>query len=68
MITSGMAPTEITWHKSSFSTGQNDCVEVAHSGAAVLIRDSKNPGGGHLTVSKRTWGSLICRVKDGRPA
>jgi hypothetical protein len=57
------SPTDISWRKSSFSTGQNDCVEVARTPAAVLVRDSKNPGGGHLAVTARTWESLIAAIK-----
>ena len=35
------------WRKSSYSGSEANCVELAHAGA---IRDSKNPGGGHLEV------------------
>ena len=55
----------LIWRKSSYSTGQNDCVEVARIQAAVLIRDSKDPRGGHLAVSARTWESLISSIKNG---
>lgn len=33
----------VTWRRSSFCA-QGECVEVAVSGDAVLIRDSKDPG------------------------
>jgi hypothetical protein len=65
MNTSATSPADIMWRKSSKSTGQNDCVEIARTGTAVLIRDSKNRGGGHLAVSARTWASLITSIKHG---
>ena len=36
------------WRKSSFSMGNNNCVELADTGDMILLRDSKHPGGGHL--------------------
>jgi len=58
-------PDGLIWRKASRSTGQNDCVEVTRTPTAVLIRDSKNPGGPHLAITAQTWESLITRVKDG---
>ncbi|GAA3857695.1 hypothetical protein GCM10022243_24090 [Saccharothrix violaceirubra] len=47
-----------TWRKSSYSgsggTGGGNCVEVAHDGRRLRVRDSKNPEAGTLTVS-RAW-------------
>jgi hypothetical protein len=34
----------LIWKKSSF-TAQENCVELAHFGAAVAVRDSKDPDG-----------------------
>lgn len=48
------------WRKSSFSTGGNtDCVEVAFTGAAASVRDSKNAGGPQLRVPARAWRLLL---------
>ena len=52
------------WRKSSYSGGGNNCVEVAQA-AAVGVRDSKNPEGGHLTFTARTWNAFIADVKRG---
>ncbi|MGJ5828469.1 DUF397 domain-containing protein [Streptomyces ossamyceticus] len=45
----------LTWRKSSYSSDQGgDCVEIAatpvSSSPTLLIRDSKNPAGPHLTL------------------
>jgi hypothetical protein len=45
-----------TWHKSSFSGADANCVEVAF-GAGV--RDSKNPGAGHLTLQADAYRALV---------
>lgn len=55
------------WRKSSYSNGEaSTCVELAQLPEAVGIRDSKNPTGGHLTVSARTLGRLVSEIKSGR--
>ncbi|KAA2258681.1 DUF397 domain-containing protein [Solihabitans fulvus] len=53
------------WRKSSYSGGNADCVEVAF-GSAAGVRDSKNPGGGHLSVNPRRWSGFLAAVKVGR--
>jgi hypothetical protein len=54
------------WRKSSRSDTQgNACVEVTQLSNAVGIRDSKNPGAGHLTVSAETFGALVGRIRAG---
>jgi hypothetical protein len=53
-----------TWIKSSYS-GSNggNCVEVAPGfPGRVPVRDSKNPGGGALTVSPPGWASFLAMV------
>ncbi|SNR32610.1 protein of unknown function [Haloechinothrix alba] len=42
------------WRTSSYSAG-NDCVEVARQATDVLVRDSKNPRGGTLSVRTAGW-------------
>ena len=55
------------WRKSSRSTGGQDCVEVAQTQASCLVRDSKNPEGGRLTVSRQAWTAFTCGIKYGTP-
>jgi Domain of unknown function (DUF397) len=57
-----------TWRKSSHSGSTSsdlDCVEVASLTAGVVgIRDSKDPGGPHLSVSVDMFDRLIRQLKD----
>ena len=43
------------WRKSSYSGGDNNCVEVATTGTRVAVRDSKNRPGAALNVSASAW-------------
>ncbi len=48
------------WHKSSYSSQNGNCVEVAHNlPGLVAIRDSKEPGRAKLVVSAETWRVFI---------
>lgn len=57
----------VDWRKSSYSGGTSDhqCVELGRlsPGAGVGVRDSKDPGGGHLTLSVAQFADLIEQVK-----
>jgi hypothetical protein len=53
-----------TWRKSSFSGENGACVEVAFPGQVVGIRDSKNTGSGHLTVTPAEWATFVTTVKS----
>ncbi|MEU2087907.1 DUF397 domain-containing protein [Nocardia beijingensis] len=44
------------WFKSSYSSGGQDCVEVAHlAGGMVGVRDSKNLTGPALVFTPAAW-------------
>ncbi|MUN35767.1 DUF397 domain-containing protein [Actinomadura litoris] len=48
-----MNPRTATWRKSTHSTGNGgDCVEVARAPGGVAVRDSKDPGGPRLLLSR----------------
>ncbi|WP_460394568.1 DUF397 domain-containing protein [Actinophytocola sediminis] len=52
----------MSWRKSSRSSqnGSNgDCVEVAFSGPAVAVRDSKSPSVGVLVFPSPEWTSFL---------
>jgi hypothetical protein len=53
------------WHKSSFSgNGGGDCVEVARNlPRIVAVRDSKNPHGPVLIISRDEWVRFITRLR-----
>jgi hypothetical protein len=55
------------WRKSSHSGSGNDpaCVELAALSTGLGIRDSKDPGGGRLTVGRAAFGLLVQRIKRG---
>jgi hypothetical protein len=54
------------WRKSKASgSGGGQCVEVATVPGMTLVRDSKSPERGHLTVTPETFGALLGRVKRG---
>ncbi|GGZ57838.1 hypothetical protein GCM10010371_16640 [Streptomyces subrutilus] len=51
---------ELTWYKSSFSSGgDGDCVEVAAGASAVHIRDSKHQDGPRLALSPTAWADFV---------
>ncbi|OLF16991.1 DUF397 domain-containing protein [Actinophytocola xanthii] len=49
------ALTEARWWKSSYSTDNANCVEVAFVEPAVAVRDSKNATGPTLTFPTASW-------------
>ncbi|MFJ8843473.1 DUF397 domain-containing protein [Streptomyces cyaneofuscatus] len=54
--------------KSSYSTVQNDCVEVARNiPTTVALRDSKRPGGPVVTVAPAAWGAFTADLRRQQP-
>lgn len=55
--TAGTAPGGIwtPWRKSSHSGDQGACVEMSTDGAAVAVRDTKDPGGPTLCFPAAAW-------------
>jgi Domain of unknown function (DUF397) len=56
------------WRKSSFSGASQNCVEVAGNlPGIVAVRDSKNPGGPALVVTRTRWDAFVAGIKAGEP-
>lgn len=51
------------WRKSTYSGGNGSCVEVADLDRAVAVRDSKNPDGPKLIVTRDSWDTFIRAMK-----
>jgi hypothetical protein len=61
-----MTPTTpTTWRKSSYSVGNNNCVELATVGDDALLRDSKHPEAGHLTFTSTELAALVAAARAG---
>ncbi|MGH3769062.1 MAG: DUF397 domain-containing protein [Pseudonocardiaceae bacterium] len=56
------------WLKSSHSNGgddQTDCIEVAELRDRVAMRDSKDPAGPVLAVTRTEWQAFLGVVRAG---
>ncbi|MGY1434560.1 DUF397 domain-containing protein [Streptomyces reniochalinae] len=52
----------LVWFKSSYSGSDGgNCVEVAHTGSAVHVRDSKTDGP-RLTVARSGWARFVASL------
>ncbi|MGH3629641.1 MAG: DUF397 domain-containing protein [Sciscionella sp.] len=51
------------WRKSSRSTNTSNCVEVAFTGQAVAVRDSKHPHGGALALPAPAWAGFLTNLR-----
>jgi hypothetical protein len=64
-----MENAELTWRKASRSGSTGDCVELAFDAdgrAAGMVRDSKSPERGHLTVTAELFSVFLSGAKTGR--
>ncbi|MET4926802.1 DUF397 domain-containing protein [Streptomyces sp. PSRA5] len=58
-----MNTTKPAWFKSSYSSGDGDnCVEVAAQPHTVLVRDSKDPHIGRLTLTPAAWAAFTTHL------
>jgi hypothetical protein len=54
----------LRWIKSSGSDA-NNCVEVAFDGAFVYVRDSKDPCGAVLVLTRNGWRAFLADIVGG---
>ncbi|MFV2197461.1 DUF397 domain-containing protein [Nocardiopsis sp. LOL_012] len=47
------------WHKSSYSGGSNECVEVREHSTGADVRDTQNRESGHLTFNGSEWRAFL---------
>jgi hypothetical protein len=50
---------QVNWLKSSHSSAQGECVEVAATACVVLVRDSKRPDGEQLSMPSASWAQFV---------
>ncbi|MFB8242814.1 DUF397 domain-containing protein [Kitasatospora purpeofusca] len=61
----GGACVEIAWRKSTHSSNEGgECVEVAETTSAVLVRDSKDKSGPHLTFTPAAWEAFVAYARS----
>ncbi|WP_432053629.1 DUF397 domain-containing protein [Streptomyces sp. bgisy022] len=58
----------VSWLRSSYSTGANNCVETARPAAGpwaglLAVRDSKDPAGPALFFSRRSWTRFLAGTR-----
>ncbi|MCX5213061.1 DUF397 domain-containing protein [Kitasatospora sp. NBC_00240] len=58
--------TEAPWRRSTYSGGQNGCVEVADGFPGITpVRDSKDPQGPALVFPAGAWQSVVTATATG---
>jgi hypothetical protein len=55
----------LTWHTSSYSSSNSNCVEVAATGTSIAVRDSKDPHGPVLLFDAREWRTFVAGITAG---
>lgn len=50
------------WHKSSYSGGNNECVEVRENSTGADVRDTQNRSRGQLAFTSVAWGAFLASL------
>ena len=60
---------KLTWVKSSYSSGNGECVECVHvPTGGMAVRDSKHPTGPTLAFSRNAWHAFLRGTRNHVPA
>jgi hypothetical protein len=62
-VIDGLESSRATWRTSTYSNNGGNCVQVATSRPAVLVRDSKNPDGPKLAFAEDSWRAFAHRIR-----
>lgn len=54
------------WRIASRCGANTGCVEVGAGSTAVLVRDSTDPDGPRLALSRAAFGGLLASIREGR--
>jgi hypothetical protein len=57
-------PDGVQWRRSSWCNG-GACVEVSAEGGKVRVRNSADPAGAVLEVSRDSWREFLAQVREG---
>ncbi|MER6991889.1 DUF397 domain-containing protein [Saccharopolyspora hirsuta] len=60
------AKAPLTWHKSSYSTATQTCVEVGALADGAAVRDTKDRAAGYFVADRKQWSAFITAVKTDR--
>ncbi|GAA4907219.1 DUF397 domain-containing protein [Streptomonospora salina] len=52
------------WHKSSYSDGGSNCVEVREHVAGANVRDTQNREAGALALPSEAWAAFMAAVRS----
>jgi Domain of unknown function (DUF397) len=64
MAAVGPKPEQGCWRASSYSASA-DCVEIADLGDVVGVRDSKDPNGPVIELTRSEWCAFVDAIKRG---
>jgi hypothetical protein len=56
----------LQWRKARASAGNGACVEVAHAGSQILIRDSRSQEGPVIHYPASSWHAFVGDAKNGQ--